>query len=111
MKWPRYIGKPLALALALPLIVAWLAPATWLDAALRESSRGALGLGDAQGRLWDGSGTLQALLPRGEAVTLAVLRWTPRFTPWSGRGSACGLSWLRPGTGRFCWTPAPIRAA
>ena len=54
----------------------WRAPATWLDAALQRGSRGALSLGDAQGRIWAGSGTLQALLPRGEPVTLGRLRWS-----------------------------------
>jgi len=52
-----------------------LAPATWLDRGLVRASHGHLMLTATSGRLWAGQGTLQALLPRGEAVTLARLRW------------------------------------
>ncbi len=52
-----------------------LVPATWLDQALVRTSHGHLMLTATSGRLWAGHGTLQAILPRGEAVTLARLRW------------------------------------
>lgn len=84
MKWLPRIGKFLGLTLALLLILLWQAPASWLDGGLRAATRGTLILADPQGRLWQGSGTLQALLPRGAAVTLAPLRWTLRYTPPAG---------------------------
>lgn len=54
----------------------YLMPATWLDSALQRESRGVLSLGDPQGRVWEGSGVLQALLPRGEAMTIDRVGWT-----------------------------------
>jgi hypothetical protein len=76
----RYrLAKAAGLVIVLAGFLVWQAPATWLDQALRRYSAGSLGLGDPRGRLWEGSGTLQALLPRGTAVTLAPLRWTLGF--------------------------------
>lgn len=68
----------IASALAILLIGAalWLAPATWLDHALQRGSRGALSLTDAQGRVWQGSGTLQAILPGVEVIAIDRVRWT-----------------------------------
>ena len=54
----------------------YLMPATWLDSVLQRESRGVLSLGDPKGRVWDGSGLLQALLPRGEAMTIDRVGWT-----------------------------------
>lgn len=53
----------------------WLAPATWLDYALQRGSHGAIGLGAAQGRVWHGQGSLQAVLPNGDVVTLDRIDW------------------------------------
>lgn len=54
----------------------YLMPATWLDSALQRESRGVLSLGDPKGRVWEGSGVLQALLPGGEAMTIDRVTWT-----------------------------------
>ena len=54
----------------------YLMPATWLDSTLQRESRGVLSLGDPKGRVWDGSGVLQALLPGGEARTIDRVGWT-----------------------------------
>jgi general secretion pathway protein N len=50
-------------------------PATWMDALLQRASQGAFAMTAAKGTLWRGEGSLQALLPSGEAVTLMPLRW------------------------------------
>jgi len=80
MKRPwRLAWMALACMLALlGLLALWL-PATWLDESLRLVSRGALGLGDTGGSFWQGEGRLQGLLPHGEVVTLATLRWSFGF--------------------------------
>lgn len=54
----------------------YLMPATWLDSALQRESRGVLSLGDPRGRVWEGSGVLQAMLPGGEAMTVDRVGWT-----------------------------------
>lgn len=54
----------------------YLVPATWLDSTLQRESGGVLSLGDPNGRVWDGSGVLQALLPGGEAMTIDRVGWT-----------------------------------
>jgi len=63
--------------LLLVLVVAYLAmlPATWLDALLQRETRGSFAMTGTAGTLWRGKGTLQALLPSGEAVTLAPTSW------------------------------------
>jgi len=63
----------MGIVIALALII--LAPATWLDRALVHASRGHLMLAATTGRLWNGQGTLQAILPGGEASTLAHVQW------------------------------------
>jgi general secretion pathway protein N len=64
----------------------YLMPATWLDSALQRESRGVLSLGDPQGRVWEGSGVLQALLPGGEAMTVDRVGWTVAWRElFSGR--------------------------
>lgn len=57
------------------LILLALFPATWLDHGLQRASGGNLMLAEAEGTVWRGSGVLQAILPRGEAVTLAPVQW------------------------------------
>ena len=54
----------------------YLMPATWLDSTLQRESRGVLSLGDPRGRVWEGSGVLQAMLPSGEAMTIDRVAWT-----------------------------------
>lgn len=54
----------------------YLMPATWLDSALQRESRGVLSLGDPKGRVWEGSGVLQAVLPGGEVMTIDRVGWT-----------------------------------
>jgi hypothetical protein len=54
----------------------YLMPATWLDFALQRKSRGVMSLGDPAGRVWEGSGLLQAMLPSGDAVTIDRVGWT-----------------------------------
>lgn len=51
-------------------------PATWIDAALQRASQGSLAMAGTKGTFWRGEGSLQALLPSGEAVTLVPLSWT-----------------------------------
>lgn len=64
-------------SLLLVLVVAYLAmlPATWVDALLQSHTRGSFAMTGAKGTLWRGEGSLQALLPSGEAVTLAPVSW------------------------------------
>lgn len=71
----RKLLGALALTGLLLVLLAALAPATWLDLALQRASRGVLGLGAAEGTVWRGGGTLQAVLPNGSAVTLSPVRW------------------------------------
>ena len=54
----------------------YLMSATWLDSVLQRESRGVLSLGDPRGRVWEGSGVLQAMLPGGEAMTIDRVGWT-----------------------------------
>jgi general secretion pathway protein N len=51
-------------------------PSTWLDALLQRASQGSLTVAGTTGTLWRGEGSLQALLPSGEAVTLAPAAWS-----------------------------------
>jgi general secretion pathway protein N len=57
------------------------APATWVDAGLQRYSQGLVGLADAKGSLWRGSGVIQAILPSGQVETLDSVRWT--IDPWA----------------------------
>ena len=50
-------------------------PATWMDAVLQRASQDSLALTGATGTLWNGEGSLQALLPTGEAITLVPVSW------------------------------------
>jgi general secretion pathway protein N len=63
------------LLLALFLAYLFMLPATWLDALLQRETRGSFTMTATSGTLWRGEGTLQALLPSGEAVTLAPTSW------------------------------------
>jgi general secretion pathway protein N len=67
----------LAGLLLLVLVATYLVmlPATWMDALLQRASQGAFTMTATQGTLWRGEGSLQALLPSGEAVTLVPVRW------------------------------------
>lgn len=64
--------------LSLVLVVTYLVllPATWLDDLLQRETRGSFTMTGTSGTLWRGEGTLQALLPSGEAVTLAPTSWS-----------------------------------
>jgi hypothetical protein len=50
-------------------------PATWIDAFLQRTSQGILAMTGTTGTFWRGEGSLQALLPSGEAVTLIPVSW------------------------------------
>ena len=67
----------LAVVLLLVLVSVYLVllPASWMDAALQRASQGSLAMTGTSGSLWRGEGSLQAVLPSGEAVTLAPVRW------------------------------------
>ena len=52
-----------------------LMPASWLDFALQRASHGVVGLGNPTGRIWKGSGTVQAILPGGQVHVLGRVRW------------------------------------
>lgn len=69
-------SKSLALLAILAGSLVALAPASWFDQALQTVSQGVLMLGNPQGRIWQGRGDLQALLPNGRAATLAPVRWS-----------------------------------
>ena len=71
----RWLGTVLFF---LALAGAYLAmlPTTWVDALLRQYTRSSLAMTATSGTLWRGQGTLQAILPQGEAVTLAPVTWT-----------------------------------
>ncbi|MDD3528869.1 MAG: type II secretion system protein N [Gallionellaceae bacterium] len=56
----------------------YLAPATWWDLGLRRVSNDVLSLGGVRGTFWRGSGSLQAMLPHGSAVTLSAIQWQLR---------------------------------
>jgi general secretion pathway protein N len=61
--------------LALFLVYLAMLPSTWLDALLQRASQGTLAMTGTTGTFWRGEGSLQALLPGGEAVTLVPLAW------------------------------------
>ena len=63
------------LLLALVFTYLVMLPATWIDAALQHASQGTLAMTGTTGTFWRGEGSLQALLPSGEAVTLAPVSW------------------------------------
>lgn len=71
----------LAIALAFLAALVALAPATWLDAALQRASGKIVGLAEARGSVWRGSGVIQAILPSGKVETLESVRWT--VDPWA----------------------------
>ncbi len=66
-------GGLLLLVLSFAYLV--MLPATWLDTLLQSGSQGTLAMTGTKGTLWRGEGSLQALLPSGEAVTLAPVAW------------------------------------
>jgi len=70
----KWLAGLLAIALT-ALMLLWRLPATWLDHGLQQASRGGLAMADAGGSVWRGEGSLQAILPEGEAVTLAQVAW------------------------------------
>lgn len=76
--------KPVVRGTVLLLVLAstYLAmlPATWVDSLLRDQTRASLAMTGTSGTLWRGEGTLQAILPSGEAVTLAPVSWN--IAPW-----------------------------
>lgn len=71
----------IVLAVFALLVLLAQAPATWLDWALQRTSNGLVGLADAKGSLWRGSGVVQAILPSGRVETLEAVRWT--VDPWA----------------------------
>ena len=71
----RRLLSAFAVLIGILLVMAVYAPASWLDYGLQRISDRSLGLGDPHGSLWRGSGTLQAILPRGEAVTIGPVSW------------------------------------
>ena len=74
MRWRRTL-KAAGLLLALACSYLAMLPATWLDALLQNVSLGTLGMTATRGSLWRGEGSLQAVQPSGEAVTLAPVNW------------------------------------
>jgi general secretion pathway protein N len=64
--------------LLLVLLIAYLVmlPSTWLDAVFQHETRGSFTMTGTSGTLWRGEGSLQAILPSGEAVTLAPTNWS-----------------------------------
>ncbi len=78
MRSRTHWGRPLkAAGLLLALACTYLAmlPATWLDALLQDASQGTLAVTATRGTLWRGEGSLQAVQPNGEAVTLVPVNW------------------------------------
>lgn len=63
------------LLLALAFLYLALLPATWVDRLLQAQTRGSLAMTATTGSFWRGEGALQAILPTGDAVTLAQTRW------------------------------------
>ncbi len=63
--------------LLLALVATYLVmlPATWMDALLQRASQGSFAMTGTKGTFWRGEGSLQALLPSGEAVTLVPVSW------------------------------------
>ena len=63
--------------LLLTLVVTYLImlPTTWMDAVLQRASQGTLAMTSTTGTFWRGEGSLQALLPSGEVVTLTPVSW------------------------------------
>jgi general secretion pathway protein N len=66
-----------AVLFVLALFIVYLAilPSTWFDRLLQRASQGSLAMTGTTGTLWRGEGSLQALLPSGEAVTLVPAAW------------------------------------
>jgi general secretion pathway protein N len=71
----RRLVKSGLVILALLVIYLVLLPATWMDALLQRASQGTLAMTGTMGTMWHGQGSLQALLPTGEAVTLVPVSW------------------------------------
>jgi len=63
------------LLLALVSTYLLMLPATWMDALLQRASQGTFAMTGTTGTFWRGEGSLQALLPSGEAVTLVPVSW------------------------------------
>jgi hypothetical protein len=61
--------------LALVFTYLYMLPATWMDALLQRASQGSFAMTGTTGTFWRGEGSLQALLPSGEAVTLVPVSW------------------------------------
>lgn len=76
-KMSLFSAVPGAVGLLLALAFLYLAllPATWVDRLLQAQTRGSLAMTATTGSLWRGEGVLQAILPTGDAVTLAQTRW------------------------------------
>ena len=75
----RFFKAGLAVLLLL-LAYLFMLPATWFDDLLQRTTQGSLAMTGTSGTLWRGEGSLQAILPSGEAVTLAPTSW--RVAPW-----------------------------
>jgi general secretion pathway protein N len=71
----KRLTKAGLMLLVLVLAYLFMLPATWIDALLQRETRGSFGMTGTSGSLWRGEGSLQALLPDGEAVTLAPVSW------------------------------------
>ena len=71
----KRLSRGVLLLLAVAVVYLALLPATWFDKILQDMSQGTLAMTATTGTLWRGGGRLQALLPRGEAVTLAPVNW------------------------------------
>lgn len=73
----RMLSAGLGLAYAVALVAT--APATLIDARLKEASEGRLRLAEARGTLWSGTGQLEIRDERGRAGLAEQVRW--RFLP------------------------------
>ena len=71
----RRLIKPILAVMALALAYLAMLPATWLDALLQRATQGTLAMTGTRGTMWRGEGSLQAILPSGQAVTLAPAAW------------------------------------
>ena len=84
--WRGVIAASGVTLLAYVLFLVMLAPATLLDAGLRDATAGRLRLAQAHGTLWSGSGQLQVVNPTMTGSVGKDLSWTlqPRAL-WRGR--------------------------
>ena len=70
----RMVKPGLALLLFIFTFLVML-PASWVDYGLQHWTQNTLAMTATSGTFWKGQGTLQAILPRGEAVTLSPASW------------------------------------